>query len=403
MQRMMSLTFEFVLAGSLVASVAAKCETTADCNMAGVCSSSGECMCDAGWRHGPDRTCEHLDLLPQRAPSAGAAWPPSGRSSSNSSWCIAPHREAGRNGTNDTYHIFVSELSPGCGLSTWLPGSHIIHATAPTPTGPFTLQDQVMPTFHHNPHITVAADGTYLLYFNGRMFPANDVQNCELNATGPVPYHGGGNCTNHADCIAAGGPTNGAHSANKCTDGKCACEHHFWGLHCEKLVETVNLLTSRSLSGPWSQLLPDGAPFFTDGVSSLAMSAVSGWPLANGSVVLAYCRAPDLGIAIAPHWKGPYRRLSLPGPGGAKNYSLVAPLGGRYNSKGSEGPFLWRDKRGTWRMIFHGYGESAGWSMNITETAMKACLLLMPLAFNELSASNSSAGTNGSNVCLCGD
>ena len=78
-----------------------------------------------------------------------------------------------------------------------------------------------------------------------------------------------------------------------------------WGR--EKLVETVNLLSSPSLSGPWTQLLPDGAPFFADGVSSLGMSAVSAWALPNGTVILAYCRAPDLGIAVAPRpaaWVG---------------------------------------------------------------------------------------------------
>ena len=276
------------------------CATSADCNMAGVCTA-GACVCHPGFT---SAGCEHLDLLPQRAPSAGAAWPPDGRSSPNSSWCIAPHREPGANGAADTYHIFVSELSPGCGLNSWLPGSHIIHATGPSPTGPFALADHVAPTFHHNPHLTRAPDGTYLLYFNGQRFPANDVQNCTLNTTGPPPYHGGGACTNNAGCVA---PSRVNGPAGKCVAGTCVCTHHFWGLHCEKLVETVNLLSSPSLSGPWTQLLPDGAAFFADGVSSLGLSAVSAWPLRNGTVILAYCRAPDLGIAVAPHWRGPVR------------------------------------------------------------------------------------------------
>eukprot|EP01052_Picozoa_sp_SAG31_P069354 SAG31_NODE_28170_length_414_cov_1.142857_1_plen_101_part_01 len=87
------------------AAAGTKCKTNADCNMAGVCSSAGACLCDSGWRHGPGRSCEHLDLLPQPDPSVGAAWPPAGRKSTNSSWCIAPHREAGTNGKNDTYHL----------------------------------------------------------------------------------------------------------------------------------------------------------------------------------------------------------------------------------------------------------------------------------------------------------
>ncbi len=35
---------------------------------------------------------------------------------------------------------------------------------------------------------------------------------------------------------------------------------------------------------------------------------------------------------------------------------LVSPLGGPYSSKGAEGPFIWQDSHGTFKMIFHGYG-----------------------------------------------
>ena len=49
-----------------------------------------------------------------------------------------------------------------------------------------------------------------------------------------------------------------------------------------------------------------------------------------------------------------YTRLYLDGADGSKNYSLVSPLGGPYNSKGAEGPFIWQDSHGTFKMIFHG-------------------------------------------------
>lgn len=84
---------------------------------------------------------------------------------------------------------------------------------------------------------------------------------------------------------------------------------------------------SKSLDGPWTNLLPDGAAFFTDGNTSLGLSNPAAWPLANGSIVMAYSRAPNLGVAVAPHWKGPYTRLYLMTESGEKNYSLVNPHG----------------------------------------------------------------------------
>jgi hypothetical protein len=41
------------------------------------------------------------------------------------------------------------------------------------------------------------------------------------------------------------------------------CEHHSFGLHCEQITETVNLAYASSVDGPWTQLLPDGTPFWT--------------------------------------------------------------------------------------------------------------------------------------------
>lgn len=117
-------------AGACAASMnaAAGCADDKGCNMAGECVA-GACVCDQGWG---GTSCQLLDLVPQASREAGAAY--NSRTSANSSWCIAPRRDP----KDGRYHVFVSEMAPGCGLSTWLPGSRIIHATADTPDGPFT-------------------------------------------------------------------------------------------------------------------------------------------------------------------------------------------------------------------------------------------------------------------------
>eukprot|EP01051_Picozoa_sp_SAG22_P005453 SAG22_NODE_324_length_12373_cov_23.912254_2_plen_144_part_00 len=126
--------------------------------------------------------------------------------------------------------------------------------------------------------------------------------------------------------------------------------------------------------GPWTQLKPDGAAFWSDseipgGTAATRanlsspdggkyLSNPSAFVLDNGTVVLAYSRAPGgpggTGVSVAPHWSGPYTRLTLPYPGskspfkGGKNYSIVGC---------GEDPFIYKDFRDTWRVLCHGNGE----------------------------------------------
>ena len=191
--------------------------------------------------------CQYLDLEPVSSPQAGGAW--NTRDSVNSSWGIHPLKDGSK------YHIFVSEMPPGCGLSSWLPGSRIMHAEGESPEGPFSFKDRVFSTFHHNPHTIKASDGTYLLYFNGRQWPEDDInlKNCAQNTTSPPGtggnWHGGGACTDDTDC----GPA----AKSECVSGSCQCkDHHYFGPHCNELTETVNVAFSKSVYGPWENLLP---------------------------------------------------------------------------------------------------------------------------------------------------
>ena len=195
-------------------------------------------MCDPGWT-GP--LCHQLDLAPLPVGFTGGAW--NSELSPRSSWGAAPHRAA-----DGKYHGWFNQLPDKCGLSSWLPGSYIEHGVADSPLGPFTLVKNAPPTdgkpdplsgkdrFATNPHVAyVKSEGRYLLFFNGREWPANDLTNCwpsdNKTDTDGSHFHGGGSCSSDADCAGAFAGTD-AHqggAANICNAGKCSCEHHSMG------------------------------------------------------------------------------------------------------------------------------------------------------------------------------
>ena len=237
-------------------------------------------------------------------------------------------------------------------------------------TAPKDPKTNPLSQFATNPHITyVAKEKTWLLYFNGRQWAPNDLTACEPNKTGAAPWHGGGACTSDKDCPGFGYHTDHSQNPGKCVDQKCACEHHSFGLHCNNITETVNVASSSSVDGPWTQLLPDGAPFWQGdggGFESLALSNPSAYALENGTIVLAYSRAPGTGISTAPHWKGPYTRLWIPSNSshakGGMNFSLAGC---------GEDPFIYKDFRDTWRVLCHGNTEKVGWSTEFPQAKIE--------------------------------
>ncbi len=84
-------------------------------------------------------------------------------------WCMSVHREA-----DGLYHMFAtrwSEADPR-GHNAW-PDSRVVHATSPSPTGPFTVKQEVGPG--HNVMCYRAKDGTYVLYVIGGAYTAKSV------------------------------------------------------------------------------------------------------------------------------------------------------------------------------------------------------------------------------------
>jgi hypothetical protein len=126
------------------------CTSAAQCQLNGVCTSR-TCHCDAAWT---GLNCSALDVLP--SPIEGALY---GRSSQTSSWGGGVVKD-----DNGTYHLWAAEMAEHCGLESWTPNSMIRHATASTPTGPFTPQEIVVGPFAHNPVPIRAPDGTWLIF-----------------------------------------------------------------------------------------------------------------------------------------------------------------------------------------------------------------------------------------------
>lgn len=113
------------------------CKTTLDCSLNGVCEpASGACVCDAPWKHGSSgkEACNVFDVLPHPddyVPAYGSdstkrtAFGPQNSSTSITSW--------GGNiihGDDGKYHLWVSAMGDGHGLSGWGSISQIDHAVA---------------------------------------------------------------------------------------------------------------------------------------------------------------------------------------------------------------------------------------------------------------------------------
>ena len=82
-------------------------------------------------------------------------------------WCMNVHRDA----TDGKEHMFAvrwPERTPE-GHMFW-PNSHIVHAVADNPCGPFKVKQEIGPG--HNVQWYQAKDGTHVLYANGRAYTA---------------------------------------------------------------------------------------------------------------------------------------------------------------------------------------------------------------------------------------
>ena len=137
-------------------SLSSACVSDEDCGLLGSCTA-GACDCDPGW---VGATCASLDLVPA-PPDAGL------RQQNSSNWCLTLLRDPDDEGL---FHGLSADFG-GCadGLSIWLTGSRIIHATASSPVGPFVpawadgAAEVAVSGEAHNPQALRTPDGTFLL------------------------------------------------------------------------------------------------------------------------------------------------------------------------------------------------------------------------------------------------
>lgn len=253
------------------------CTDAMDCSLGGKCVE-GRCACSPMWQ---GERCEQLAL--GKASNVGQN---GYRNPQGASWGGSAIRA-----DDGTYHMFVSYMSNDCGLGSWKFNSVIHHTVSDDPEGPYTFRSVVFDEFAHNPTITRAPDGTYLLYHIGETFFSGEkpryVRDCRL-----------GRETRPEQAGFGGGPRN--------------------------FDARIRVASSKSLDGPW-ELLNDGKPILEPrrggDVWDTAVTNPAPLVLPNGSVLLYY-RGDDrfgpyftgkrhrkIGVAYADTWEGPYRRL----------------------------------------------------------------------------------------------
>jgi hypothetical protein len=206
--------------------------------------------------------------------------------------------------------MVYAQMADGCGLDQWDTNSQCVHATAPSVMGPYTDVEVVMPVFCHNPTLHQAADGTYLIYHIGTFNNNATVENCTTTS---------GSRRSGGDSGALGGGNIG-----------------YIGMH-----------VAQSLNGPWTELGPVLSPD-SSGWDTLVTNP-GAWPQPDGSVLLAYrgknsAGVELLGMASAPHWAGPYTRVTD---------SPILP------TTTGEDPFIWTDSAGNYHILFHNFNSSA--------------------------------------------
>ena len=160
-----------LLLAAVAAADTAACTTDENCSLNGHCVA-GLCACVPEWR-GAD--CGILNLLPARSFPLAAGLDEPG----SSSWGGSLLLEDG------TFHMFVSRMAFGCGLSEWSENSEIVHATSSDAEGPYTINATVVPHFVHGPSLRRLVGGGFVLMHLGCGGGGN-AKNCSA-PSGPSP------------------------------------------------------------------------------------------------------------------------------------------------------------------------------------------------------------------------
>ena len=203
---------------------------------------------------------------------------------------------------DETWHMHAALLDKGCGITSWMTNSLVVHATASNPAGPYDVKDVSLLPWSHNPGTAVAPDGRLLMFHvgdgatgqskevtRGRGSDGADTGGC-FDGASPCGMRHGCNSTAGDSALAEEPDSSGSASSRKgCWFGRCGAN--------------ISFHTATSPAGPWA---PFTAP--TTGEAS-SMSTPSPWMLQdsrgkqNGTIFLV-----TGGLWRAETWRGPYEK-----------------------------------------------------------------------------------------------
>ena len=244
---------------TFIAAVAvASCKTDMDCSLAGACDAgTGKCACEP-WTKGED--CAALNLVPLKSNASFASIVSNAVEQNWTNWGGSVAFEGGQ------YHLFAAEMANHCGLGVWGYKSQVIHAVSDNALGPFIRRGIAISTEAHNPVLTQALDGTWLIF-------------------------------------------------------TCGCPHKYADATCDRVelicpggaeaAWTTTLYSATSLDGPWTAHVNVLGNATRGRLGSQNVAPIVN---ADGSVDLMF-KGPDnnteASIVHAPHWSGPYSLIAV--------------------------------------------------------------------------------------------
>lgn len=298
--------------------------SSSECNANGVYDAkSNTCVCDKAWR---GDECERLALLPLPHKTLGTIYPGI-NSHTTSSWGGSVIL-----GEDGLYHLLVAEFANSCGLATWQSNSFIRHAVAETVDGNYQPREVVMGVYSHNPTCIDAtpAGGPKCLLLHigsGQKSPNHPIKKCS-GGFSPPPTPAG-----QAAVMRSKDDDNGVLSL--------LVLDRFGSKH-EWRAENITCAPDKANNTKCN--LFDNAGGFVDPDGTTWVNFVL-----RGDHNHSGHGAAGFGIASATSWRGPFVPLS-----GFWDVPVLVGNGTAFNR--SEDGFMWRDKRGSFHMIFHFLG-----------------------------------------------
>jgi len=231
-------------------------------------------------------------------------------------------------GYDGYYHMYVSQMLYMCGLNEWATNSIIVHTKSKLVEGPYYYVEDILGAWSHNPQPHKSPDGTQVIYHigNGKTAPWGPPQNCS-NIDASVSKGKNKKRPNPID-----GDFERPPKPNEVP---------------------VNFLYGPGPVGPWKSF-PEKDEDPCDNPT------VYFFP--NGSLILLYrmdiwansTPISEIHMATADSWMGPYKTQS------------PINTGGPIFQRQGEDPFIFRDKRGNFHLLFHdmqdGYPVQTSWS-----------------------------------------